>query len=183
VAGTNPSAADPDAVVVGRLGRPHGLRGEFSVEMRTDVPERRFAAGVVLGCTSERFPHLTVVAARQHSGRWLVQFAEVVDRTGADAVRGSLLTIDASAVGPAGDDPDDEAWWDSELIGLSVVTTAGAVVGSVAEILHPPGGDLLAIRTEGGAEVLVPFVAELVPTVDVAGGRVVVDPPEGLLEL
>ena len=169
--------------MVGRLGRPHGLRGEFLVDVRTDVPERRFAAGSVLGCTAPGFPRLTVAAARRHSGRWVVRFEEVADRTAADAVRGAMLTIDPAEVGAAGDDADDEAWWDSELVGLAAVLPDGAGVGTVAEVLHPPGGDLLVVRTETDAEVLIPFVAELVPTVDVPAGRVVIDPPEGLLEL
>jgi 16S rRNA processing protein RimM len=113
----------------------------------------------------------------------LVSFEEVSDRTGAEAVRGALLTIDPRDAGDAGDDPDDEAWWDSDLVGLTVVTPAGTALGSVADVLHPPGGDLLAIRTGEGTELLVPFVRELVPEVDVPAGRLVVDPPEGLLEL
>jgi 16S rRNA processing protein RimM len=170
-------------IVVGRLGRPHGLKGEFLVHARTDVPERRFATGTVLDCSAEGFPRLTVVASRMHSGRWLVRFAEVANRSAADAVRGALLSIDAAAAGSAGDDPDDEAWWDYDLVGLLVRTTADVEVGTVSEVLHTAGGDLLAVSTGAGAEVLVPFVAEFVPTVDVAGGRVVIDPPEGLLEL
>lgn len=176
-------AASAEPVVVGRLGRPHGLRGEFLVDVRTDVPERRFAAGSVLGCTADGVPSLTVAASRRHSGRWLVRFAEVGDRTAADGVRGALLTIDPSEVGPAADDEDDEAWWDSEIVGLRVETVGGDAIGVVDEVVHTPGGDLLAVRTAPGDEVLVPFVAEIVPTVDVPGGRLVVDPPEGLFDL
>jgi 16S rRNA processing protein RimM len=180
---------DAEPIVVGRLGRPHGLRGEFLVHVRTDVPERRFGVGNVLLCSAEGFPTLTVASSRLHSGRWVVRFAEVSDRSAADVVRGALLSIDPADVGSARDDPDDEAWWDSELIGLAVVTVTGDAVGTVRDVLHPPGGDLLAIRTEAdegdGAdrEVLVPFVTEFVPTVDTADGRIVIDPPEGLLEL
>lgn len=175
--------ASTEPIVVGRLGRPHGLRGEFLVDVRTDVPERRFAAGAVLGCSAEDVPTLTVAAARRHSGRWVVRFVEVRDRTAADAVRGALLTIDPAEVGSAADDEDDEAWWDSDLVGLAVVTVADDPVGEILEVVHTPGGDLLAVRTGTGGEVLIPFVPEIVPTVDVPGGRVVVDPPEGLLEL
>jgi 16S rRNA processing protein RimM len=174
---------DAEPVVVGRLGRPHGLRGEFLVDVRTDVPERRFAPGAVLGSDAPGFPQLTVAAARRHSGRWVVRFDEVADRSAADVVRGAMLTIDPGEVGAAGDDEDDEAWWDYELIGLAAQTPDGAAVGVVEDVLHPPGGDLLSVRTVDGAEVLVPFVAEIVPTVDVTAGHVVVDPPEGLLEL
>ncbi|MDQ1672367.1 MAG: rRNA processing protein RimM [Frankiaceae bacterium] len=181
---------DAEPIVVGRLGRPHGLRGEFLVHVRTDVPERRFAVGNVLLCSAEGFPTLTVASSRLHSGRWVVRFVEVGDRSAADVVRGALLTIDPADVGSARDDPDDpddEAWWDFELIGLPVVTLTGDAVGTIRDVLHPPGGDLLAIRTEADdgidGEVLVPFVTEFVPTVDTAGGRIVIDPPEGLLEL
>lgn len=175
--------SEPEPIIVGRLGRPHGLRGEFLVDVRTDVPERRFAPGAVLGSDAPGHPHLTVAGSRRHSGRWLVHFEEVSDRTAADAVRGAMLSIDPSEVGAAADDEDDEAWWDSDLIGLSVETTDGQLVGAVEEVLHPPGGDLLVVRRPEGAELLVPFVAEIVPTVDVSGGRLVLDPPEGLLEL
>lgn len=183
---------DAEPIVVARLGRPHGLRGEFLVDVRTDVPERRFAEGNVLRCTAEGFPTLTVASARRHSGKWVVRFVEVSDRSAADVVKGAMLTIDHRDVGSAADDEDDEAWWDSDLVGLAVVTTTGTAIGSVREVLHPPGGDLLAVRTGSGddsdgesrgGEVLVPFIAEFVPTVDVPGGRVVIDPPEGLLEL
>ena len=95
----------------------------------------------------------------------------------------SSSTIDPSEVGSAADDEDDEAWWDSDLVGLAVFTLADVRMGEVAEVVHTPGGDLLAVRTEAGDEVLIPFVEEIVPTVDVSGGRLVVDPPEGLLEL
>lgn len=172
-----------EPIVVGRLGRPHGLRGEFLVDVRTDVPERRFAPGTVLGSDAVGYPQLTVAGSRRHSGRWLVHFVEVGDRSTADAVRGATLTIDPAEVGSAAEDEDDEAWWDSELVGLAVETTDGRPVGAVEDVLHPPGGDLLAVRTPEGGEVLVPFVAEIVPTVDVVGGRLVLDPPEGLLEL
>jgi 16S rRNA processing protein RimM len=172
-----------DRVVVGRVGRPHGVKGEVTVDVRTDVPERRFAPGARFERGAAR-PPLVVAACRWHSGRLLVRFEGVVDRTGAEAVRGTVLTIDASVTGPAGDDDtDDDTWWDRDLVGLRAATTDGVTLGTVADVVHSPAGDILAITRPGGGEHLVPFVREIVPEVDVAGGRLVVDPPPGLLEL
>jgi 16S rRNA processing protein RimM len=175
------STADP--IVVGRVGKPHGVKGEVTVDVRTDVPERRFAPGTRFEVDEAR-PPLVVAASHWHSGRLLVRFEGVVDRTGAEALRGTVLTIDASVTGPAGDDDsDDDAWWDRDLVGLRVETTEGAELGTVADVVHSPAGDILAVTRPDGGEHLIPFVHEIVPEVDVAGGRLVVDPPPGLLEL
>jgi 16S rRNA processing protein RimM len=123
---------------------------------------------------------LTVRRTRWHSGRLLVVFDEVGDRSAAEALRGTLLVADSST-SPDDGDPDD--FWDHELVGLAAVTVDGATLGTVEEVLHPPGPDLLVIRGDDGAEVLVPFVHAIVPQVDLPAGRLVVDPPEGLLEL
>jgi 16S rRNA processing protein RimM len=168
--------------------RAHGLRGEVAVRVRSDVPERRFAVGKVLYCDHPEVPELVVAAARPHSDRMLVSFEGVADRSVAEALQGSVLWIDAdqigSASGEAGDEGDDaEAWWDHELVGLAARTVDGQALGIVAEVVHNPGGELLAIAREGGRELLVPFVRAIVPTVDPAGGFVIVDPPPGLLEL
>lgn len=167
-------------LVVGRIGRAHGTRGEVSVDVRTDAVEERFAAGSVLDTDpAERGP-LTVDTARWHHGRLLVGFEQVDDRTAAEQLRGTLLVVD-SASSPAAD--EDDTWWDHDLIGLAAQTPQGEPIGAVIEVSHGAGGDLLVIRRPAGQEVLVPFVAAIVPTVDIAGGRVVVDPPDGLLEL
>lgn len=172
-----------DPVVVGRIGKPHGVKGEVTVDVRTDVPERRFAPGARFELDAPR-ASLVVAESRWHSGRLLVRFEGVVDRTGAEALRGTVLTIDASVTGPAGDDDsDDETWWDRDLVGLLAATTEGLTLGTVADVVHSPAGDILAITRADGGEHLVPFVREIVPEVDVAGGRLVVDPPPGLLEL
>ncbi|WP_199430314.1 ribosome maturation factor RimM [Qaidamihabitans albus] len=166
-------------VAVGRVAKAHGIRGELAVDVRTDSPEERFAEGAVLtgrardGSTCE----LTVAAAREHSGRLLVRFAEVPDRDTADTLRGVLLLADTADLPPTGD-PDE--FYDHELEGLRAELRDGTTVGTVREVLHSPGGELLALDREGG-EVLVPFVRAIVPEVDVAGGRVVLDPPDGLL--
>ncbi|MDQ1701914.1 MAG: rRNA processing protein RimM [Frankiaceae bacterium] len=170
-------------LVVGRIGRPHGVRGEVTVEVRTDDVDRRFAAGATLETDpTERGP-LTVVRARPHSGRLLVAFEEMTNREGAEAMRGTLLVAD-STTSPASEDPDE--FWDHDLVGLAAVTTAGTALGHVVEVMHLPGQDVLVIGAVGadgadGAEVMVPFVAAIVPEVDLANGRVVIDPPDGLL--
>ena len=172
-------------VVVGRVGRPHGIRGEVTVQVHTDDPDLRFAAGSVLATEPAARGPLTISASRWHSGRLLVTFAGYTDRDQADDLRGTFLCIDSSEVGPAA---DPEEFHDYQLVGLDVMTRAGEPVGVVTDVRHQ-GQDLLVIRPPGGAaageqgEVLVPFVAAIVPEVDVAAGRLVIDPPPGLLEL
>jgi 16S rRNA processing protein RimM len=168
-------------VVVGRIGKAHGIRGEVTVEIRTDDPELRFAPEAELATDRSDRPTLVVVRSRPHSGRMLVLFDGVPDRNAAELLRGTLLSVDADDDPPI-DDPDE--FYDHQLVGLSAVTVDGTVLGEVADVVHLPASVLLAVRREGAArEVLVPFVREIVPEVDVAGGRVVVDPPPGLLEL
>jgi 16S rRNA processing protein RimM len=167
-------------LVVGRIGRAHGVKGEVAVEVRTDDPDSRFAIGSSLRTDpAERGP-LTVVRSRPHSGRLLVLFEGVADRDAAESLRGTLLTVDSADSRPL-DDPDE--FYDHELMGLEVVTLDGSPVGEVTDVLHPPGPDLLVVGREDGGEVLVPFVRDIVPTVDVPAGRLVVDPPPGLLDL
>jgi 16S rRNA processing protein RimM len=114
----------------------------------------------------------------------LVRFDGVVDREGAEALRGLVLTIDADEAGDAGGpEGDDEAWWDRDLVGLRARTPDGTEIGKVVDVVHTPAGDLLAIGTPDGREHLVPFVREIVPTVAVGAGTVVIDPPPGLLDL
>ena len=121
---------------------------------------------------------LTVERARWHSGRLLLQFAGVDDRDEAEELRGTWLVVDYADIPPS-DDPDE--FHDQELLGLNVVTVDGAGIGTVTEVRHG-GQDLLVIGRPGGGEALVPFVAALVPEVDVAAGRLVIDPPPGLIE-
>jgi 16S rRNA processing protein RimM len=168
-------------LVVGRVGRPHGLRGEITVEVRTDDPDQRFAVGSVLATDPADRGPLTVSGSRWHSGRLLVKFAGCTDRGAAEALRDTLLAIDSAELGPLA---DPEEFYDHELIGLRVETTSGAIVGTVADVLHH-GQDLLVVDGLGqrpGAEILIPFVAAMVPDVDVAAGRLVIDPPPGLLD-
>jgi 16S rRNA processing protein RimM len=185
-------------LIVGRIGRPHGLRGEVIVGVRTDEPDLRFAVGAVLD-VERTLPgpdrtgegsgvavgdgQLTVAASRWHSGQLLVAFAGITDRTAAGELTGSWLSVDSSQL-PESSDPDE--FRDHELIGLSVRTAAGDAVGVVADVLHH-GQDLLVVRQDGdqgggkGGDYLVPFVKAIVPEIDVSAGVLVIDPPPGLL--
>ena len=171
-----------DYLVVGRIVRPHGLKGEVSVEPRTDEPDRRFADGARLHTERNRpgapeAGSLTVRASRWHSGRLLVTFEEIADRTAAEAARGTVLVV---PVDPDESPEDPDEFYDHQLVGLAVEDADGARLGTVVAVAHGGGQDLLHIDVDG-VEVLYPFVAALVPRVDVAGGRIVVDDRPGLL--
>jgi len=166
-------------LVVGRIARAHGISGEVSGDVRTDAPELRFAPGALLDTDPARGEPLTVVRSRWHSGRLLVVFDGIVDRTSAESLRGLLLTVDSST-SPA---TEDDEFWDHELAGLDVVSSSGDALGVVEDVMHPPGPPLLVVRRPDGSEALVPFAKDIVPTVDLAGRRVVVDPPEGLFDI
>jgi 16S rRNA processing protein RimM len=163
--------------VVARIGRAHGLRGEVTAEVRTDVPEQRFVAGAVFATDPAAAGPLTLEAARDHSGVLLLRFAGVTTREGAEAIRGTELVVDVGA----SDEPD--AWYDHELIGLRAEHVDGSLLGTIARLDAGAAQDLLVVQqADGRPEVLVPFVAALVPEVDVAGGRVVFDPPGGMFD-
>jgi 16S rRNA processing protein RimM len=182
-------------VTVGRIGRPHGIRGEVVVGVRTDEPEARFAVGARLDTDPPGKGPLTVAAVRWQSGELIVRFKGIKDRTVAGELGGTWLSIDSAGLAPL-DDPDE--FRDHELVGLTVRTVAGLVVGKVTDVRHH-GQDLLAIKPasasphsasphsasphSAGPEILVPFVKAIVTDVDIAGGTLVIDPPPGLLNL
>jgi 16S rRNA processing protein RimM len=172
---------DSALLLAGVVVRAHGLRGEVVVDVHTDSPDERFADGAVLVARRVGAPDvaLSVESTRPHSGRLLVRFTEAPDRSAAEALRGTRLLVAAAAL-PAPDDPDE--FHVHQLEGLRAELVDGAVVGTVADVIHGPGGELLAIRREGRDDALVPFVQAIVPTVDLAGGRVILTPPEGLLD-
>jgi len=162
-------------LTVARLGKPHGLRGEIALELRTDIPDERLADGTVLETVPASAGPLTVEYTRTAGDRWYAAFVEIPDRTAAEAARGVELVVEAS-----GSDEED-AWYPHELAGLRAELADGAVVGTVEGLEHLPAHDVLVVRETGGERTLVPFVRAIVPTVDVAGGRVVLTPPGGLL--
>jgi 16S rRNA processing protein RimM len=173
-----------DTVVVGRIGRPHGVRGLVTVEVRTDDPDLRFAPGSVLTTEPPGRGPLTVVDKKWHSGTLLLQLAgpdggAFGDRDSVDTLRNTRLLVPVTDL-PDLEDP--ESFYDHQLVGLTAQLPDGAVLGEVTAVRHD-GAELLVVRRPDAGELLVPFVRAIVPTVDVAAGHLVVDPPEGLLEL
>ncbi|HEU5240874.1 MAG TPA: ribosome maturation factor RimM, partial [Ornithinibacter sp.] len=139
-------------VVVGRLGRPHGLRGEVTIEVRTDEPDRRFANGALLRAEPPRgsaspLRALHVADSRWHSGTLLVRFEELPDRNAAEAARGILLfaTVDDAE---APEDPDE--FYAHQLVGLAAVDVSGEPLGEVVALVHGGAQDLLTVRTGDG---------------------------------
>ena len=187
-------------LVVGQIGKPHGIRGEVLVTVRTDEPEARFTAGsafttevprdrrvssgpapaAVPGVAYRVPAKLVLESIRWHLGKGIAQFEGIPDRNTAEALRGVLLQVDSSEVA-APDDPDE--FNDHQLVGLAVVALDGTELGTVDRIDHAAASDLIVLNRTAGGTALIPFVSRLVPTVDLAAGRVVVDLPEGLLDL
>lgn len=168
--------AETVEVIVGIIGRAHGIRGDVGIDLRTDEPERRFGPGTRLRVEGGG-RSLTVAQTRDHSGRLLARFEECSDRTTAESLRGAVLVVDVDAdERPA----DAEEYYDRQLTGLRVLDAAGDEVGSIADIIHLPEQDLLEVRTPSGNR-LVPFVRALVPMVDLAAGIVQLANVPGLL--
>lgn len=170
-------------VQVARIGKPHGIRGEVTVQLMTDEPETRFIPGAVLLVEPESVGSLTVQSARWNKDILLLGFEEVADRNQAETLRGAKLFIDADE---NVDDDDEDAWYEHELVGLKARVASGSgfeEVGTVSALRLLPAQDLLVIDSGAGAEVLVPFVAAIVPEVNVAEGYVLLDPPGGLFDL
>lgn len=166
-------------LVVARIGRAHGIKGQVSVEVRTDEPELRLAPGAVLATDPASAGPLTVADGRVHSGRLLLSFVGVDDRNRAEALRGTLLIAE---VDPAQSPDDPEEYYDHQLIGLDVVLADGSPVGELSAVLHLPAQDLLSVKRPDGTEALVPFVHEIVPEIDLEQRRIVLTPPPGLLD-
>ncbi len=171
-------------LVVGRVAKAHGVSGELVVEVRTDDPDSRFAAGSTLTAKPARGRpprNYTIESVREHGTRLLLRLAGIGDRDAAEAMRGVVFVVDSADLPPI-DDPDE--FYDHQLEGLLVRTTDGRDVGSVAEVLHTAGGELLAVRRDDGTgEVLVPFVSAIVTSVSLTDKVIEIDPPDGLLEL
>jgi 16S rRNA processing protein RimM len=168
-----------DTVVVGRIGRPHGVRGEVTVEVRTDDPDLRFAPGAVLRTEPADRGPLTIAGCRWHREVLLLAIDGVESREAAEELRNTELHVPVADL-PALEDPD--VYYDHQLVGLTARLPDGTELGTVSAVRHE-GADLLVVRRVEGGELLVPFVTAIVPTVDVPGGVVVVNPPEGLLDL
>jgi len=169
-------------VTVGRIIRPHGIRGEVVVDAETDFVEERFTSGATLRTLRAGEPDaLTVIAARPHAGRWLVGFEGVTSMNDAETLRGCELRIPAEALMPLG----PGAFYAHDLVGCQVTTIEGTLVGTVRRVDDVETRPLLAIAVgdEGAPEVLVPLVEGICRQVDVVAKVIVIAPPEGLLEV
>ena len=163
-------------LVIGRIGRAHGVRGDLFVEPLTDEPDVRFADGNVLVASAGN--PLTVASTKWHSGKFVVHFVGVDDRTAAEALKAIELSIEVDP-NQLPEDPDE--FYDHQLVGLSVRLLDDSEIGNIKEVIHLPSQDLLAVTLLDGREILIPFVTEIVPTVDVPGGFIAIDPPLGLI--
>jgi len=168
-------------LVVATIGRAHGLRGDVAIDLRTDVPEERFAVGATLATDPPDAGPLTVAHLRVQADRWYLGFREVRDRTAAEALRGVDLVIDVVDAVDSTDGDDEDGWYPHQLVGLRAERVDGTVLGEVVGHQVLPAHDALLVREPSGTRTLVPFVRAIVPVVDLAGGRVVLDPPDGLL--
>jgi 16S rRNA processing protein RimM len=180
-----PAGEDPDWIVVGHISRPHGTRGEFYVTTLTDHPERTFVAGQILRIgeadgrqPDEFFPPVEVTESRPFRRGFLVRFRGLEDRTRAEFLRNRYLLRSFQEVEPAG----EGEFFYHQLLGARVVTVQGRELGTVREVYHLQPADLLEV-SDGRREYLIPFTAEVVVEADADEGRIVVDPPEGLLDL
>ncbi|MCX6443607.1 MAG: ribosome maturation factor RimM [Actinobacteria bacterium] len=158
-------------LLVGRIGRAHGILGEATIEVRTDEPDRRFAIGATVQTDSNG--ELKVTSGRVHNGILLLGFEGISDRNSVEKLRNTLLYADVD-INEANDDEDE--YHVMQLIGCAAVLESGETFGEITDVINLPGQDLLAIKTAQG-EQLIPFVHQLVPTVDIANKKVVVIPP------
>lgn len=175
---------DDDAYVVARIGKPHALRGEVTVQVHTDDPESRFVPGASFPTRAEPgsgVPRaLTIASARLHSGIWLLGFEGIPDRTGAESLRGTRLLITDDDADPA---DDSDAWYEADLLGLTAQDPSGQRLGEVTGLDLGAAQDRLRLRLADGREAVVPFVEAIVPDVDVDAGTITIDAPAGLLDL
>lgn len=166
-----------DEVVVARIGKAHGLKGEVTVQVHTDSPEERFVAGATFVTEPAQRGPLTLRSARVHNGIQLLAFDGTLDRTAAEGLRGVKLLAAADEL------VEDDAWYEEDLLGFEVVLEDGTRVGTVKALESREVQDLLVVDGADGYDILLPFVEEIVPAVDEEARRIVVTPPPGLLEL
>ena len=170
--------AAAERVVIARIGAAHGIKGEVRVKAFTGEPADIASYGLLEAADGRRFE---VEALRPAAGgspdMLVVRFKGIADRNQAEALNGIELSVPRARLPEAG--PDE--FYHADLIGLAAVTTDGASLGTVTAVPNYGAGDLLEIAPKRGESILVPFTRAVVPEVDLASGRVVVDPPEGLI--
>jgi len=162
-------------LVVGRIGRAHGVLGEATIEVRTDDADLRFAVGNEV--TLENSKKLIIKSSRWHNQVLLLSFDGITDRNQIEELRDQLISteVDTSAMAPG-------EYHYQQLIGSQVFLQSGDQVGVVGEIVKLPGQDLLSVD-KGGSQVLVPMVKQIIISIDVAAKKIVINPPEGLLDV
>ncbi|TPV49000.1 ribosome maturation factor RimM [Pseudarthrobacter phenanthrenivorans] len=163
---------------VARIGKPHGIRGEVTVQVLTDAPGDRFVPGTEFVVEPASAGPLTVVSARWNKDILLLGFEEIGTRNEAETLRGAKLFIETEEL----DEDDDEGWYEHELVGLEA-RVGSNVVGKVAALNTGTAQDLLMVTTPDGDEILVPFVEQIVPEVNIEEGYILLTPPAGLFEL
>jgi 16S rRNA processing protein RimM len=164
-------------LVIGRIGRAHGLRGEVTVEPRTDQPESRFKVGTVLETEPSSNGPITVETFREHNGTYLLSFKGKLDRNSAELLRGTQLLSDIEIPKP---DANMREFHISQIVGLQARTIDGEIVGQVVDVLDHPAHDTLVIKSSNG-EILVPFVTKHVPKVDLENKAIVISNFEGII--
>ena len=170
-------AADPDGrVCVGRIAGAHGIRGWVRITSYTEEPEGVAAYGPVSDEKGERMFELEIM--RMAKAQVVARIPGVTDRNAAEALRGMRLFVPRAAL----PQPDSDEFYFEDLIGLAVETAAGVSLGRVLSVQDFGTGPLLEVGHTRGATVLVPFTRDVVPVVDLAAGRIEIDPPAGLLE-
>ena len=176
---------DPTHLVVGHLTRPHGTKGDFLCSVLTDYPESVFASGVVLSLGGENdhapnpdLPPLRIESVREHPKGALVTFGGITDRTSAELFQGRYLYLSMEEVEPLA---EGEIFY-HQLLGMAVETVGGETIGTVQEVYELGSTDLLEV-SGGKGTLMIPYQPEIVLNVDVSASRIVIDPPDGLLDL
>ncbi|MEU6168391.1 ribosome maturation factor RimM [Streptomyces tanashiensis] len=166
-------------LVVARVGRAHGIKGEVTVEVRTDEPELRLGPGAVLLTDPASAGPLTIESGKVHSGKLLLRFEGVRDRNAAEALRNTLLIAE---VDPEELPEEEDEYYDHQLMDLDVVLADGTEIGRITEISHLPSQDLFIVERPDGTELMIPFVSSIVTEIDLEEQRAVIDPPPGLID-
>ncbi len=172
------TSSGQDRIPAGYVRRAHGIHGDVVVRGMLQDAADRFVEGALLLTNEDEPREFEIAAVRGHQGDFIVSFVGISDRNAADSLKGVQFAIDRSERREL----DPKEWWPEDLVGCSVVTVEGMAIGAVTGVVTGAAQDRLLVETPDGALGEVPFVNELVPTVDIEGRLIVVDLPEGLFE-
>jgi len=166
-------------LVVARIGRAHGVRGEVTIEVRTDKPEERFYVGGVLETEPANLGPLRIASIRNHNGTLLLSFEGKGDRGKAEELRNVLLVANVEL---SRDELNEDEFHVTEILGCSVFLESGEHLGEVVDILQLPSQDTLVVKSISKEdEVLIPFVKKHVPELDLKSRKIIVRNVEGLI--